>query len=57
MFFSVKGCVYVVLVPSDMVCVGNQSIKSRTWKSVNDVGPPIGQILLSPVTINDENGD
>ena len=48
---------YVVQVPPDVVCGGTQSIKSGTWKSVNDGGAPVRQILLSPVTINDENGD
>ena len=46
-----------VCVPPDMVCGGTQSVKSRTWKSVNDGGAPIRQILLSPVTIDDEKGD
>lgn len=59
MSFNVIGCVCVclVLVPPDMVCGGTQSIKSSTLKSVNDGGAPIRQILLSPVTIEDENGD
>ena len=50
-------CVYVFLMPQDTVCGGIQTIKSRTWKSVNDGWAPIRQILLSPVTIDDENGD
>jgi hypothetical protein len=49
----------VFLVPSDMVCLTflTSIHLMKGMESIYDVGAPIRQILLSPVTSDDENND